>query len=140
MRVKASVKGVKEAKKNVSVLGEKVEQNLRELLLAMAFDIDGDAKQNLTDAGAVDTGRLRASIHVEKPQSSRKTYTDKLGNSYDGKLSINPKKNELLIGTNVEYAPYIHDGFRSYKGVFFLARAANVNHAKYKHEYKFLMK
>lgn len=38
---------------------------MREAVLATAFDIQADAILNLTDSGAVDTGRLRSSVQIE---------------------------------------------------------------------------
>lgn len=138
--IKISMKGVKSTISKLFKISSKVDKKTERLLLAMAYDIDGDAKIELTDRGAVDTGRLRASIHVETPKTSSSVYSDKEGGSFNGKLSVNATKNTLLIGTNVEYAPFIHEGFKSYNGVFFMNRAMERNKAKYKKKFKDILK
>lgn len=48
----------------------------------------------------VDSGRLRSSISYKTSESSQ------------GDLSINPKKHEGYVGTNVKYARYVEYGTR----------------------------
>ena len=110
---------------------------------AIGLAAEGHAKKKITQAGAVDTGRLRNSItyalageetHVKsykanKGGKDRKTYT------YDG-TAEGKKGSGVYIGTNVEYAPGIELGtHRSAGAVHFLQDAAE-NHSD---EYKKLM-
>lgn len=110
---------------------------------AIGLSAEGHAKKKITQAGAVDTGRLRNSItyalageetHVKsykanKGGKERETYT------YDG-TAEGKKGSGVYIGTNVEYAPGIELGtHRSAGAVHFLQDAAT-NHTD---EYKRLM-
>ena len=110
---------------------------------AIGLAAEGHAKKKITQAGAVDTGRLRNSItyalageetHVKsykanKGGKERETYT------YDG-TAEGKKGSGVYIGTNAEYAPGIELGtHRSAGAVHFLQDAAT-NHTD---EYKRLM-
>ena len=73
-------------------------------------------------APAVDTGRLRASISFitaggEKGDSGLATPPN--GKSGD-KLSGSVEKNSVIVGSNVEYAEYVHDGTSRMDGRPFL--------------------
>lgn len=73
-------------------------------------------------APAIDTGRLRASISFitasgEKGDSGIATPPN--GKSGD-KLSGNAEKNSVIVGSNVEYAEYVHDGTSRMDGRPFL--------------------
>lgn len=61
-------------------------EEIDKAMKTIGIKAEGYAKKNLTDKGAVDTGRLRNSV----------THTN--------------DKNTVYIGTNVEYAPYIEMG------------------------------
>ena len=110
---------------------------------AIGLAAEGHAKKKITEAKAVDTGRLRNSItyalageetHVKsykanKGGKERETYT------YDG-TAEGKKGSGVYIGTNVEYATGIELGtHRSAGAVHFLQDAAT-NHSD---EYKRLM-
>ena len=110
---------------------------------AIGLAAERHAKKKITEAKAVDTGRLRNSItyalageeaHVksykaDKGGKDRETYT------YDG-TADGKKGSGVYIGTNVEYAPGIELGtHRSAGAVHFLQDAAT-GHAD---EYKKLM-
>ena len=110
---------------------------------AIGLAAERHAKKKITEAKAVDTGRLRNSItyalageetHVKsykanKGGKERETYT------YDG-TAEGKKGSGVYIGTNVEYAPGIELGtHRSAGAVHFLQDAAS-NHSD---EYKKLM-
>lgn len=56
------------------------------------------------DEKAVDTGRLRSSIHFETPTTRAHRYKDNKGRSYDGSFAFKPREFEVYFGTNVEYA------------------------------------
>ena len=110
---------------------------------AIGLAAERHATKKITEAKAVDTGRLRNSItyalageetHVKsykanKGGKERETYT------YDG-TAEGKKGSGVYIGTNVEYAPGIELGtHRSAGAVHFLQDAA-ANHSD---EYKKLM-
>ena len=90
---------VKEALKNAIERG----------LWSIGATAEGYAKDVITEAGRVDTGRMRASVsHME-------------GDNF------------TAIGTNVEYAPYHEMGTsRGIKAIHFLRRAATEHTDEYK--------
>ena len=107
---------------------------------AIGLAAEGHAKKKITEAKAVDTGRLRNSItyalageetHVKsykanKGGKDRETYT------YDG-TAEGKKGSGVYIGTNVEYAPGIELGtHRSAGAVHFLQDAATGHTDQYK--------
>ena len=62
-------------------------------------------------ASAVDTGRLRASISFITPTQEGSANVLTPANAQKGdKLSGTAEKNSVVIGSNVEYAEYVHDG------------------------------
>ncbi len=79
------------------VLPEKIAQGLE---LAGQY-VENTAKENITDMGAVDTGALKNSI------------------------THNVDHNKVEIGTNVEYAPFVHDGTFKMEGRPFLQNAVD---------------
>ena len=107
---------------------------------AIGLAAERHAKKKITEAKAVDTGRLRNSItyalageetHVKsykanKGGKERETYT------YDG-TAEGKKGSGVYIGTNVEYAPGIELGtHRSAGAVHFLQDAATGHTEEYK--------
>lgn len=71
------------------VLKATAEQKLR-ALEAVGIQAEGDVKDEITDLDAVDTGRLRGSI----------------SHQVDG--------DSVEVGTNVDYAVYVHEGTGKY--------------------------
>jgi hypothetical protein len=66
------------------------------------------AKTNIRELGLVDTGRLRASVHVQK-EGDTYTYTAKSASggepsAFDGTIDVTIGRFEAVVGTNVEYA------------------------------------
>ena len=110
---------------------------------AIGLAAEGHAKRKITQAGAVDTGRLRNSItyalageetHIksykaDKGGKERETYT------YDG-TAEGKKGSGVYIGTNVEYAPGIELGTHRKAGAVHFLQDAAKNHTD---EYKRLM-
>lgn len=106
---------------------------------AIGLSAEGHAKKKITQAGAVDTGRLRNSItyalageetHVKsykanKGGKDRKTYT------YDG-TAEGKKGSGVYIGTNVEYAAFVENGAQGRTAVHFLQDAATGHKDQYK--------
>ena len=109
-------------------------------LEAIGLVAEGHAKKKITQAKAVDTGRLRNSITfaVSGESANISSYSGdhgEEGGSYSG-TAPNDKEKAVYIGTGVEYAIGIETGsHRKAGGVHFLQDAAS-NHSD---EYKRLM-
>ena len=129
-----------EYRDNTEEVLEAMEAAIRRGNEAIGLAAEGHAKKKITQAGAVDTGRLRNSItyalageetHVKsykanKGGKERETYT------YDG-TAEGKKGSGVYIGTNVEYAPGIEFGTHRKAGaVHFLQDAANGHTDQYK--------
>lgn len=97
-------------------------------LKAIGITAEGHAKKEITQAGAVDTGRLRNSITfaVSGESANISSYSGdngEEGGSYSG-AAPNDKDMSVYIGTNVEYAQFVELGSRGRQGVHFLQKAA----------------
>ena len=109
-------------------------------LTAIGMTAEGHAKKKITQAKAVDTGRLRNSITfaVSGESANISSYSGdhgEEGGSYSG-TAPNDKEKAVYIGTGVSYAAGIETGsHRKAGGVHFLQDAAS-NHSD---EYKRLM-
>ena len=109
-------------------------------LTAIGMTAEGHAKKKITQAKAVDTGRLRNSITfaVSGESANISSYSGdhgEEGGSYSG-TAPNDKDKAVYIGTGVKYAIGIETGsHRKAGGVHFLQDAAS-NHSD---EYKRLM-
>ena len=109
-------------------------------LTAIGMTAEGHAKKKITQAKAVDTGRLRNSITfaVSGESANISSYSGdhgEEGGTYSG-TAPNDKDKAVYIGTGVEYAIGIETGsHRKAGGVHFLQDAAS-NHSD---EYKKLM-
>ena len=109
-------------------------------LTAIGMAAEGHAKKKITQAKAVDTGRLRNSITfaVSGESANISSYSGdngEPGGTYSG-TAPNDKDKAVYIGTGVEYAVGIETGsHRKAGGVHFLQDAA-ANHTD---EYKRLM-
>jgi hypothetical protein len=110
--------GVQKAIDNMKLDREDVRQALAESGLKM----EGDAKQICTDMGAVDSGRLRASISTALDGDSPKGGDEVIPPSKDP-LSIAV----LRLGSSVEYSPYVVFGTKRMMGRDFLTPAVYNN-------------
>lgn len=116
------VKGLIE---NLENLPKEVEEKMINELRTTGLMIESDYKI----AVPVDTGRLRSSIHTEHSDFRRFTYNNKQGEIFDGKLSINPDKRQVVVGTNVVYSTIIEERGGKVKGKDALATAFKKNTA-----------
>ena len=69
---------------------------------------------------AVDTGRLRASISFITPTDSGDSGKANPHSKAGDKLTGTAEKNSVVVGSNVEYADYVHNGTRRMEGRPFL--------------------
>lgn len=119
--------------KVLSGLGAAIERGLR----AIGMTAEGHAKDKITEAGAVDTGRLRNSITfaISGDPANISEYSGdhgEEGGSYSGNAP-EEKDKAVYIGTNVEYAEGIETGSHRKAGaVHFLQDAATGHETEYK--------
>ena len=66
---------------------------------------------NYKIAVPVVTSRLQTSIHTEHSDINSYNYSDRKGNTYNGYIGYNLNPTQVIIGTNVEYASVIENGF-----------------------------
>lgn len=110
---------------------EAIQRALEEIGLRMernaALEIENNPRR-------VDTGRLRNSItHATHEFGGTTFYADNNGNAYaDGGSLATPEKGEVYVGTNVEYAPYVHDGTWNMAPNAFLKNAVAGHTAEYR--------
>ena len=106
-------------------------------LTAIGMTAEGHAKKKITQAKAVDTGRLRNSITfaVSGESSNISSYSGdhgEEGGTYSG-TAPDDKEKAVYIGTGVEYAIGIETGsHRKAGGVHFLQDAATGHTEEYK--------
>lgn len=100
------------------------------------------AKKAITRQRAVDTGRLRNSITyaVKKREGEVYPYRDDAGETYRGRIGSGIKENEVYIGTNVEYGPYVELGTSRMPARPFIRPAATEHGEEYKQIMKDSMK
>lgn len=115
-----------------------VERALETALEAVGLHIEGEAKEELENSPRrVDTGLLRNSITyaLDGEPTATKTYhadsANKNGStnigSYSGTAPKETKGRSVLIGTNVEYALYVHEGTSRMKPNRYLKNAVDRN-------------
>ena len=96
---------------NSSVFKQAMDDGLPRALEAIGIQAEGYAKLELeNDPRRIDTGNLRNSISH----------------------SVQTSEDAVVIGTNVEYAPYVHDGTMKMAANRFLKNAVEKNAAEYK--------
>lgn len=106
-------------------------------LTAIGMTAEGHAKKKITQAKAVDTGRLRNSITfaVSGESANISSYSGdhgEEGGTYSG-TAPNDEEKSVYIGTGVEYAIGIETGsHRKAGGVHFLQDAATGHTDEYK--------
>lgn len=134
---------------------EKLDADIESALEAVGLQAEGYAALELENSPRrVDTGLLRNSIthavggkptskksyHADKGSSGKSASSKSAGMVKLGFYSGNAppdtgKQKSVYIGTNVEYAPYVHDGTKHMTPNRFLKNALE----KHKDEYKRMM-
>lgn len=120
-------------KEVLSALEKAIERGLE----AIGLTAEGHAKKVITQAKAVDTGRLRNSITyaVSGKSANISSYSGdhgEEGGTYEG-TAPDDKGKAVYIGTGVEYAVGIETGSHRKAGaVHFLQRSATEHTAEYK--------
>ena len=138
MRTKLNIKIEQDNSKEV--LNE-LDDALERALEKIGLIAEGHAKLHLTMSDAVDTGRLRNSIsHATHTNAQSISYS--WGDSTKGRRVKggsdsttphgSPEKNNVVIGTNVEYAPYIELGTSNIAARPYLKPAIASNISKFK--------
>lgn len=105
-----------------------VDELLEEALVKFVLAIERDAKKNLTNSGAVDSGRLRMSIYTDV--SAIKNKTAEIGTDLS---AVGPRKRRKGPGvsTGVEYAPDVEYGTKHMSARPFMRPAFNQNLDKF---------
>ena len=113
--------GIKTVGKNIENAKIKLNDNMKKEMITTALvNIETPAKKKCH----VKTGRLRASIHTEYMGNKGYSYKNNIGNSFNGALSVKLDKDDVVVGTNVEYAtkmealdPYLFPAFENAKPI-----------------------
>lgn len=118
---------------------DKKEAAIRLFLEEAGLHLEGEAKLALEMSPyRIDTGLLRNSISyaldgegaaIGSYSADKPDAQGKIGiGSYSGTTPAEPKGSAAVyIGTNVEYAPYVHEGTKRMAPNRFLANAINLN-------------
>lgn len=110
--------------KSLEGYGDGVDKKTKEAVLKCALAIERDAKKNLTNSGAVDSGRLRASLYTDA--SNVNFYKVEIGTDLS-KVRRRKRKKGKGVSTNVEYAPHVEFGTYKMAARPFLRPAYNKN-------------
>lgn len=101
-------------KSNKDLIKSQTEETIITALQTVGVQAQAHATAEITSQGAVDTGRLRASITfaVSGDSARQHSYSDDQGNGYTQAIegAGDSKDHTLYLGTNVEYAPYVEMG------------------------------
>ena len=110
--------------KSLSDYEDGVNKKTKNALVSCALAIERDAKKNLTNSGAVDSGRLRMSLYTDV-QGIKENEVE-VGTDLS---KIGPRKRRKAKGvsTGVEYAPRVEYGTYKMAARPFLRPAFNKN-------------
>lgn len=101
-------------KSNKDLIKSQTEEAIITALQTVGVQAQAHATAEITSQGAVDTGRLRASITyaVSGDPARQHSYSDDLGNGFTQAIEGAGESTDhtLYLGTNVEYAPYVEMG------------------------------
>lgn len=91
-----------ELKRFIRTGGQQAREQSQNALDELGIMGETKGKELLTPS--VVFNRLRSSWHWENDRSKNYIYTDNEGETFDGSFTDKPGKQEVYIGTNVEYA------------------------------------
>lgn len=120
------VTGIPEALAHIRKMGEQVQAAASVAVVSTALDIQAEAKRNTP----VDTGRLRNSIAVAQDPAEASRNSDAATEAGEASNAIQKGMLSAVIGTNVNYAPKIHEGTRFIAPRPFLRNALEANRGK----------
>ena len=112
---------------------DKVGEALERAMEAIGIHLEGEAKEELENTPRrVDTGLLRNSITyaIDGKSAAISSYTDdegKKSGTYHGTAPKEEKGRSVAVGTNVSYAPYVHEGTSKMAPNRFLKNAVERN-------------
>jgi len=115
-----------EIEDNSEMLIEALNQVSDRALIAVGMEAETNAKHECT---AVDTGRLRNSI-TYATKTSHGTATAP-ATDQDSEVKEEVPEKTVIIGTNVEYGPYVELGHHSWSGIHFLKNAVSNYQERY---------
>ena len=101
MNLSIDVVGANAIALKLVAFGAKGSKALDDAIKITAIQATGEAKLAET---AVQTARLRSSIHFEMKNTGGFTYSDKPGSTFTGSFQERAGNLEALVGTNVHYA------------------------------------
>lgn len=105
-----------------------LDERIKDALGALGFMVEGAAKAELYEGHGVDTGALRASIHVAQPGyawsgDNSSTVTERGGHQVRAVQS--GERVVIEVGSGMEYAIWVHQGHHSFAGYHFLTNAVD---------------
>jgi phage gpG-like protein len=89
---------------------EEIREKMYDELVITGLMIESDYKVNVLR----DTGRLRSSAWTKHKRNKSYQYRDALGRSFDGALDYELGDNEVVVGTNVNYAIYVEERWKNF--------------------------
>jgi len=117
VEIELDQKSAREVQKGMFRYGEDVAKGIKRVLWTMGLTAESIAKLRLSgtlgSAAHIVTGRLRASVHAEeKGRKTNETVAD--SKAADANLNESLSDMEVIVGTNVEYAPKIEFDYDSF--------------------------
>ena len=117
---------------NSGAVKAQMERNIGRALTMMGIKWQEIATKEATATGVVDTGRLRASLSYITPDRASGRNMSELKPGKDGRpakslpsdaLSGSAPSDTVIVGTNVEYGIYVHEGTSRRRGRPFIRDA-----------------
>lgn len=118
-------------KNNTDEVRKAMSENIKKALVAIGEQAEGDAKIELeNDPRRVDTGRLRGSITYAT--STKRSKVEAPAENSDAVPETPKDDHYVYVGTNVEYASYVHYGTKNMEPNRFLQNAIQKNLETYR--------
>ena len=115
MQANITLKNLDSFKQAMLGASERVQKAMYQEMNDSARDIESKSKILITQQpgaggkiGRIVTGRYRSSFHVENRNTRSYSYSNNVGESFDGTFkSERPDVDTILVGSNVVYAPIL---------------------------------